>query len=368
MTDSTQKLRRRFDSFVEQARENELKLRRFQAFELSLIGNKSLVELLQAILSPDSSRFKWDMVSLLLLDHEYEIQRLLEKEGVALADYPQLMFATDSDALEALYPVSLFPAPGPYRSRQHARLFPGKRRAPVSVMLLPLVRHGRLIGSLNIGSFQQDRFSRDIRTDFFEHYAAVVAICIENAANLERLKYQGLTDTLTGVNNRRFFDQRLMEEIETAKRSGTSLVCLLLDVDFFKKVNDLHGHQVGDRVLQGIAALIRDQLRGNDVLARYGGEEFCALLAHTHEDVAIEVAERIRAGIEQCIFTTPAGSQFNVTITIGLAEFDPQVCDDVLTHKGSHLVGQADRALYQGKAAGRNRVVSFARIQQEAVV
>jgi GAF domain-containing protein len=191
-------------------------------------------------------------VSLVLIDPEHELRRMLEDEGARLDEHPSLIFASGLDELDSNYPHSFFPSVGRYRPGRHKSLFPQSR--PRSVTLLPLVRYGKLIGSLNIGSLDDDRYVRGSRTDFFEHLAAIVAICIENAANVQRLRRQGLTDTLTAINNRRFFDQRLQEEIEVAQRSNAPLSCMLLDVDYFKKVNDSYGHQVGDQVLREVAA------------------------------------------------------------------------------------------------------------------
>jgi diguanylate cyclase (GGDEF)-like protein len=358
-------LRHRLDNFVDQARENEQKLRRFQALELRLIGHDALFALIKDVIYPETARFHWDLVTLLLLDPEYEIQRILKEQGVDLSKHPTLMFASDSDDIEALYPVSLFPAPGPYRGRRHTSLFPQRKKAPASVMLLPLMRYGRLIGSLNIGSYDSERFTRHVRSDFFEHFSAIVAICLENACNLERLKHQGLTDTLTAINNRRFFDQRLEEEVELARRKANMLSCLLLDVDYFKQVNDTYGHQIGDQVLMGVAALIRAQMRTTDVLSRYGGEEFSALLAHTPESEALDVAERIRASIEQHEFTDSDGKRFNITISIGLATLNGKQ-QDARSVSGQVLVGQADRALYRAKAEGRNQVQSIGELAMPA--
>jgi two-component system cell cycle response regulator len=358
MIESPDTLRLRLEDIVGQARENERKLRRFQNFELRLISHDSLFALIKDVLYPDTAHFRWDIVTLLLLDPEYVIQRILKDEGVDLDEYPALIFATDNDDIEALYPASLFPEPGPYRRLRHASLFPVRKKAPASIMLLPLVRHGRLIGSLNIGSNDSERFSREARTDFFEHFSAVVAICLENACNLERLKRQGLTDTLTAINNRRFFDQRLDEEVELARRNGDTLSCLLTDVDYFKHVNDSYGHQIGDQVLIDVAALIRAHMRSTDVLARFGGEEFSALLAHTPESGAVDVAERIRASIEHHVFQDADGQPFSITISIGVATLDGG-SEQAVQLSTQGLVGQADRALYKAKAAGRNRVVSL---------
>jgi len=282
-------------------------------------------------------------------------------------EHPTLLFAAESGPVDRLFPTSLFPLLGPYRPRYHARLFAPAQALgcpPLrSVALLPLVRHGRLIGSLNIGSQNPDRFVQGVRTDFMEHLAAVVAICLENAVNLERLQRLGLTDTLTGVSNRRYFDQRLGEELQRAARSGEPLSCLLVDVDHFKRVNDTHGHLTGDAVLRQVAALIRGQLRASDVLARYGGEEFAALLPRSGPRQAREVAERVRQAVAGSRFPAPEGGHFPVTVSIGAATYEPARGP---APEGALLVGRADRALYEAKASGRNRVVSAGRLEEPA--
>ena len=351
-------LKQRLSDFMAEARNNEHKLRRFQALELKLVSLNSLREMVETIIHPDPSTVSWDEVSLLLFDPEYEVKRILDDEGMEIEKVPELVFATSLREMSELYSASLFPLLGGYRPSKHSKLFAHSRRKPASIALLPLVRYGRVIGSLNIGSYDAERFVRGVRTDFLEHFVAVVAICIENGINLERLKRQGLTDTLTSINNRRFFDQRLKEEVESAGRSGKSLSCMLLDVDHFKKVNDTYGHQVGDLVLREVAALIRAQLRGSDVLSRYGGEEFSALLANTGAEEAVEVAERIRRSVASHVFETEEFPPFNITISIGVATMKCEANSKLEPRAGHNLIGQADKVLYDAKAGGRNRVAS----------
>lgn len=351
-------LRQKLDTLMDEARANERKLRRFERLELRLVGMNSLFELVKALIYPDQGASQWDVVTLTLMDPEHEIRRMLVAEGAVLDDHPHLVFCDDLAQLTAMYPHSLFPTLGAYRQARHGGLFPQGQARPASVALLPLVRYGKLIGSLNIGSIDPNRFDRSARTDFFEHFAAIAAICIENACNVQRLRHQGLTDTLTSVNNRRFFDQRLQEEIDLARRYGQPLSCMLLDVDFFKKVNDTYGHQVGDQVLREVAALIRAQLRGSDVLSRYGGEEFAALLSKANNETVVEVAERVRRHVAEHEFRLPNGSVFNVTISIGVATYSPAVADPRNKPSGELLVGYADRCLYAAKGGGRNRVIA----------
>jgi diguanylate cyclase (GGDEF)-like protein len=180
---------------------------------------------------------------------------------------------------------------------------------------------------------------------------------VENATNHERLKRVGLTDSLTGVNNRRFFDQRLLEEVGRAQRSHEPLNCLFMDVDHFKRVNDEHGHQTGDQVLRVVAGLIREQLRASDVLGRYGGEEFAALLVNASAEAAMEIAERIRAVIEGYPFKTLEGEPLAATISIGVASLSLHEDEGDMESWANALVERADQAVYTAKNQGRNQVV-----------
>ncbi len=374
-------LRQKLNDLIEQARLNEHKLQRFQDLELRITAATSLFDLLCTIIYPTDDHFKWDYVTLLLVDSEHEVRRVLEQEGVKLAEHPALILETRQSSVASLFPGSPTPVLTQYQEHEHKHLFGEATEPPRSIVLLPLLRHQQLIGCVNIGSFSEHWFVRGMSTDFLEHLAAVVAICLENATNLERLRSQGLTDPLTGINNRRFFDQRLTETVTSAQRSHQPLACLMLDVDHFKVVNDNYGHQTGDRVLTEIATLVRTQLRGGDVLCRYGGEEFAALLPDTEATSALEIAERVRESIANCLFTNRHGETFNITISIGVAVFIPDRSLDrnpdmdlnkhsdnyssgnsddyrsAETILGEQLVGRADDNLYQCKITGRNRVI-----------
>ncbi|MDT8383501.1 MAG: DUF484 family protein [Gammaproteobacteria bacterium] len=350
-------LRRRLRAFLSQARENEQKQRRFHEQELRLISTPSLTELVQRVLFNYRTAFGLDVVSLVLHDPEYEIQRIFEDDGVRLGEVEQLLFQHDLDALDTLFGISAEPRLGRFVSREHGFLFAGGTTTVRSVALLPLVRYGNLIGSLNLGSEQETRYVEGAATDFLQRLATVVAICLENATNHERLKRVGLSDSLTGVNNRRFFDQRLLEEVGRARRAQEPLTCLFMDVDHFKRVNDEHGHQTGDQVLRVVAGLIREQLRGSDVLGRYGGEEFAALLVNASGEAAMEIAERIRAVIAGHAFTTVDGKSLAATISIGVATLLDRGQEASLAVLANDLVDRADQGVYAAKHQGRNQVV-----------
>ena len=348
-------LRKQLQSFLDQARENEEKMRRFNELELRLIGATSMGELVDLVIHQYRDAFRLDTVTLTLLDTEYELTRMLEASGKHLDALPGLRFESEGGRLPLLFPNGLTPHLGPYRAGAHASLFPGQAQEPRSVALLPLVRRGALIGSICLASRGADRFTEESGTDFLPRLAAVVAICLENCANHHRLKQIGLTDPLTRVNNRRYFDQRAGEEVSAAIRHQHPLACMFLDLDYFKRINDTLGHQAGDRVLREVASLIDGQLRHSDTLCRYGGEEFVVLLPDTTEAAAQRIAERIRAEVERHLFQPQEETTLEATLSVGVATLHAHPDDDVEAAT-TRLIAAADQALYRAKEGGRNRV------------
>jgi diguanylate cyclase (GGDEF)-like protein len=185
--------------------------------------------------------------------------------------------------------------------------------------------------------------------------ALVARIMLRTTRDLLRvsaLEAESLTDALTGIHNRRAFDQRWAAELVRARRFNLPITLLILDIDHFKSVNDAHGHAAGDQVLVAVARLITESLRNCDVAARYGGEEFAVIATQTRPDAAIKVAERVRAAVEREARRAlgERAADRSITVSIGIAG-----CDDA--SQDCHEVFQrADAALYAAKRAGRNRV------------
>jgi len=351
-------LQKQLRALLSNVRQNEDKLKRFQELELRLIACSELFELLQTVIYEYRVTSGLEHVSLVLYDPEYELQRILEDEGLRISEHPDIMFTDNISEIDAFYGFSLSPYLGNYRQKKHQQFFPRKMRSVSSVALLPLSRNMELVGSLNLASHHQDRFSETSASDFLQRLAAIVTVCLENVCNQERLKKLGLTDMLTGVNNRRFFDQRLLEEVGRAQRDNLVISCLFFDVDFFKKVNDTHGHNEGDMVLREVAALIRMNLRSSDVLARYGGEEFSAILNNTDTEKATEISERIRQSIEDREFEMSNGQTLHVTTSIGVATMHAGRYSINISGLGQNLVQKADQCLYEAKRSGRNKIIS----------
>jgi two-component system cell cycle response regulator len=162
-----------------------------------------------------------------------------------------------------------------------------------------------------------------------------------------------LADQLTELGNRRALDWELLRQIKNARRYQTPLSTIMLDVDYFKSVNDTYGHLVGDRVLKLLAARLRDRLRIPDSIFRYGGEEFAILLQHTSLEAAALVAERLRQIIQEQPFHINRDLTLPITVSLGLATLLPSDDDS-----GQSLIGRADANLLKAKAAGRNCTIS----------
>lgn len=347
-------LRRKMTAVMANARHNEERLRRFQEQELNLLSANGLLDLLRTVLVGHRQVFGLESVTLGVIDAEYDIRRLLADLGCNDC-FPEMVFFESGAELAAFFEGAPLPRLGGFRATLHGALFTPVT-VPASVAIIPLRRHGRLIGSLNLGSTEDGRFITGSATHFLERLGAIVAVALENAINHERLKHIGFTDALTGVHNRRYFDRRLLEEVERVQRDGEPLSCLFLDIDHFKRINDNYGHQVGDRVLQEVAGRIKAQLRLSDALGRYGGEEFAALLMHTETEQAREIAERIRMSIADEPFLLGGAHHLELTLSVGLATLHPADAGQLGEQAGEQLVGRADAAVYRAKEGGRNRV------------
>ncbi len=164
-----------------------------------------------------------------------------------------------------------------------------------------------------------------------------------------------ITDSLTQVFNRQYFMDRIKQEVKRSYRYGTHVSLLMLDIDYFKKVNDTYGHQAGDSVLAGVAGLIKNGLRDTDLFARYGGEEFCLLAMAMDQAGAELLAERLRKKVESAEFVS-GGNRLKVTVSIGVSAWLPEIKENF-----EELVRRADSALYSAKQEGRNRISSSPR-------
>jgi two-component system, cell cycle response regulator len=359
-------LREQLHAFKTEAQRNNDIMQRHQAFDLELISSASFPDLLNRILNTLRQVSNLEIVTLNLLDEDGDIHHVMNNLGVQLEQFSELQFIETLADLSAVFMhhseppnLKLQPVMGAFCPDRHDRQFPPHLLQPQSIAILPLIRNRHLIGTLNLGSMDAERFYPGLGTDFIKHMASIIAISLENVISNELLKYIGLTDALTGVYNRRYIDRRLPEEAARARRHGHALSCLYLDIDHFKQVNDTLGHLAGDEVLRETAHRIKTELRQSDALARFGGEEFVALLSNTDLSSAMIVAERIRASMANTLFSISHSNPIPITISIGIASLTDNDRHESIDAIGAQLLAKADHALYEAKEGGRNRVVSF---------
>ena len=172
-----------------------------------------------------------------------------------------------------------------------------------------------------------------------------------------RLTDMAITDPLTGAYNRRYLQEQARQAIDAWRRDSQTSAILLMDIDYFKRVNDKFGHAAGDLALQRLVELISGRVRSVDTLCRFGGEEFVVLLPNTDVSSASRLAERIRKEIAASPITLPSGESVTITASIGIAEVSPGPDEKDLKTLGDSLIARADVALYAAKSAGRDRVV-----------
>jgi diguanylate cyclase (GGDEF)-like protein len=231
---------------------------------------------------------------------------------------------------------------------------PNRRYKSNSFISYPLIIGGRKIGVLNLAEKAAGALFNEVDLSLLELLAPQVALAVERAEWQERateFQLMSITDPLTGLLNRRYLEERLNEELNRSKRYGYEMSFLMIDIDDFKSYNDLNGHQAGDTALQLTAHCLKDGLRAADVAARYGGEEFSVLLPQTSLDEAGVIAERMRERVATTAYAfgnrQPLGQ---VTISIGVSSVVGTI------NTAERVIAAADRALYNAKNQGKNRV------------
>jgi diguanylate cyclase (GGDEF)-like protein len=222
----------------------------------------------------------------------------------------------------------------------------GLYRESRSQMCIPLVSFGHTLGLLVLDSDSENAFNA-ADTQPLESVADICATAIQNAYYVDRVKQLAYLDGLTGIFNRRYFEMRIAEEIERARRFNSGLGVVMIDIDQFKRLNDEFGHLLGDEVLRQVSSILHQQVRKIDVVCRYGGEEFAILLLQTTPQHSLAVAEKLRRIVETWQFP---GVPRPVTISAGAANYPEHGTTR------DELVKAADAGLYAAKQAGRNRV------------
>jgi diguanylate cyclase (GGDEF)-like protein len=214
---------------------------------------------------------------------------------------------------------------------------PGTTIEPEAILCVPLIARSTRLGALSLYRRGNNRAFDDNQVDLAEQFADIAALALDNARTLTRLKQLAATDELTGLANRRQFNQELRRATAAADRHRTPLSLLLLDLDNFKRINDTYGHDTGDQVLRQFGAVLRGRLRDTDTPARTGGDEFAVILPHTGE----RAARRLAHDLERAILNE---SPLLLGVSIGVARY---------TGRRELLLREADQRLYAKKQPSR---------------
>jgi diguanylate cyclase (GGDEF)-like protein len=226
---------------------------------------------------------------------------------------------------------------------------PGTPVEPESLIVVPLISRGSLKGTLNVYRIGEDALFTDAEFELAKRFGDAVALAFDNAQIRARLEHQAQTDSLTGSYNHRHFHERLRAELTRISRTRDSVAVLMLDLDNFKRVNDVHGHGEGDEVLIAVADLLRSTVRGSDVVCRVGGEEFAIIMPSCTVVDAVGLTARIRGSLQSAAIA-PAG---RLTVSAGVAEAPTHAMNP------RELTACAEAAMMEAKARGGDAVSVF---------
>ncbi len=338
-----------FNRMASSIQEHQERVESFNSLSNLLIASLRPRELMQSVLDKVIELTRSQAGVIYLSEEEGNLEKLA----------PYVSYAVDIEAMGDLsFGQGLAGEAARKRSTIHVTEIPDDCRLnvnfgiadilPREAAFLPIIYRDRVMGIMALATL--NRFKGN-ELSVLEYMTNQIAIVLENALSHEQVERLSITDVLTGAYNRRYLNERLEEEFSKSARYHSNLSVLLIDVDHFKRVNDVFGHQVGDEALIAVANALRTNLRETDMLGRYGGEEFMVLLPHSGPREALAVAEKLRNAVQQVTIPGMGGKQ--VTISIGAASYpdgNGGTAEDIVRH--------ADHALYEAKESGRNRVVA----------
>lgn len=345
-------LRDRLSEILEIASENQQIQDHFEALEGKILKSRSVREMARIIVKEIKNRFEVDYVTVCLALDPKDVLYKAQKDS-SNSKGPNYLRIVEPEVLRHALPKRIR---GPLLKEEvtqgESPFFSEKEIEGIrSKAVIPLFISRELIGTLNLGSQDSDRYTKDKGTDFLRRLGCKISLAMDNILAHQRLLQLSVTDQLTGIANRRHFDESLKREVGRCQRYGGSLSCMVVDLDGFKDINDRYGHQVGDKCLQHMAGIVRENSRRHDVVARYGGDEFSVLLPYTSLEAAVKAAEKYIMRLKENPFICE-GKRLPLRLSIGVAAIPETHVDHP-----EDLVKEADRRLFLAKDLRGNQVV-----------
>ena len=342
-------LQDRLNKMISRVEQRDCVLRQFQAFQTTLFTLDSLHELIDAVLAQAKLFFKLDIASIALLNKDARITTYLNEAGYGYQQNQNLILLNNKTCISSKLTDADFI--GSYDHAEHSIFFPGLEKYPSDVIIIPLTRHGEYLGSLNLASHTVDNLLDKMKLLFVPQIGFSVSACLENHLNFAVAQQAQRTQALASFNNRRFLEQRLVEELDREQRSAHSLSCVMLNVAF-PVMKDQHQAELLEiQVLQTVAETVKRQLRVGDVFSYYEGKKFAALLVNAPEPVLITVTERIKTALaEQVIKFASQIIPLTTSLVFACYQLDSKPLEDKTNQQiALELIAAADAKLYAVK-------------------
>ena len=327
-------------------RHNEEIAHHFFEIEKRILRVLNFTDFFEVLLAEIRRQFKVPYAWLTLIDNS-EIEQFIQTLEISDQLRAQLNIVNRS-AFEDLVGTSMTPLLVNQGLKTYSRLLPRDHKNAVeSIAIAPISLDGKIIGSLNQADISQQRFQPGIDTSLLEQLAVKVSLCLSNVTAHEKLRFLAYHDPLTGLLNRRVMESVLIREFDRYRRYPNNLSLVFLDLDHFKHVNDVYGHDRGDELLVYVARGLLQMSRTTDVVSRYAGDEFVIILPQTTKSSASQLMQRVCADFSQRPLKLK-GLSIPVSISFGIAAAD----DDGVVDPAS-LVKRADEKLYEAKKSRR---------------
>ena len=339
--------------FARNVEMNERLSLRLQQYELMLLEADSLAALLDILLRSTRQHFELSGASLTLYDPQQVIAELMPPGLDYGAD---LQLVKDSFDMQQRYGVRPEIEVVDVTALADSELLVSAK-GPATLVLLPLMRDGQLVGSFHWDCDERGAFAGSGEREFMAHLAEIIAICLDNCVNAQRLSRLSLLDPVTRTGNSRAFGMELRKQIARAQGHHKPLVLLQVRVDDFTDINSTHGHLSGDYVIRSIAAKIARMLRASDYIARSGMDQFALLLPACTEAKAQEVAERMRSEIEFMEIDDKRGANLFASLSVGLTCWSPNSYPAVnMEQLAEQIDSSALQAMRRASDLGGNRI------------